>query len=963
MSEQAFYNQNSSDELDDLRIPPHSIQAEQSVLGGLMLSNTAWDNVADRVVKEDFYRREHQLIFMAIQNLADDQKPFDVVTLSEELERRGCLDDAGGMSYIGTLAKDTPSAANIAAYADIVREHSVKRQLIRVGTEIADSGFQTEGMKVAELLDNAERKVFEIAEQQSKGKSGFKNIKSLLTSAVDRIETLFEQDEAITGLTTGFNDLDGMTSGLQKSDLIIVAGRPSMGKCIVSGSELVDPSSGAIQTIDTMVAERISGVLSLSDDFKIISASASQFVDDGLKPVFKVITALGRTIETTITHPFLTGNGWKKLEQISEGDAVAVPRILPVFGHSEMPDWQVKTLAYFISDGGTTQSSPLFTNTNAAIVEDFSQAVSAFGGISINRTEYSDRAASYRVSAKSANSDVMRQMFSRALNNALKRLQLSGRQLAGSLGLAESTVSQWRNAVAVPMPGQYDLLLDSLDNEFDVEAGASYTKASCKTNPVTNFLREQGLWGKYAFEKAIPSSVFELPQNKLALFLNRLFACDGGVFISKTGQVRIGYGTASEKLARQVQHLLLRFGILAKFRSKQHHERVQFEVEVLHTPSIACFLEQIAIKGKEDRVSRALKLLGQRKQYTNLDAVPDTVIDYILALKGNRSWRDIFAAKGMVIQRGYNLHLTGKSHRHLSRARLALFARLFDDDYLYSLAESNVYWDKIVSIEYQGLKQVYDLTVPELHNFIAQDICVHNTTFAMNLAENVSISSGMPVAVFSLEMPGEQLVMRMLSSLGRIDQSRLRTGKLHEEEWPRLTSAVSILHEANLHIDDTASLTPTEIRARSRRLAREHGDLGLIVIDYLQLMQAPGAGNNRTEEISVISRSLKALAKELNVPVIALSQLNRNLEQRPNKRPVNSDLRESGSIEQDADIIMFVYRDEVYNEDSPDKGIAEIIIGKQRNGPIGTCRLTFLGQFTKFENFIDNVYSEDGYYE
>ena len=468
MPETAFPQEAAQNDFDteSLRIPPHSIQAEQSVLGGLMLNNAAWDNVADRVIKDDFYRREHQLIFSAIEKLADHQKPFDVVTLSEELERIGALDDAGGMSYIGTLAKDTPSAANIKAYADIVREHSVKRQLIRVGTEIADSGFETEGRGVSELLDHAEHQVFEIAEQQSKNKSGFENIKNLLTRAVDRIETLYQQDEPITGLSTGFSDLDDMTSGLQKSDLIIVAGRPSMGK----------------------------------------------------------------------------------------------------------------------------------------------------------------------------------------------------------------------------------------------------------------------------------------------------------------------------------------------------------------------------------------------------------------------------------------------------------------------------------------------------------------TTFAMNLAENVAIQNEMPVAVFSLEMPGEQLVMRMLSSLGRIDQHRLRTGKLEEDEWPRLTSAVSILAEAKLHIDDSASLTPTEIRARSRRLMREHGQLGLIVIDYLQLMQAPGVANNRTEEISVISRSLKALAKELDVPVIALSQLNRNLEQRPNKRPVNSDLRESGSIEQDADIIAFVYRDEVYNPETPDKGMAEIIIGKQRNGPIGTCRLTFLGQFTKFENFIDNVYSDDGYY-
>jgi replicative DNA helicase len=235
------------------------------------------------------------------------------------------------------------------------------------------------------------------------------------------------------------------------------------------------------------------------------------------------------------------------------------------------------------------------------------------------------------------------------------------------------------------------------------------------------------------------------------------------------------------------------------------------------------------------------------------------------------------------------------------------------------------------------------------------------TSFAMNIAETVAIKGDSPVAVFSMEMPGEALAMRMMSSLGRIDQHKVRTGKLEDDEWPRLTSAVSILAEARLFIDDTPALNPTELRARARRLKREHGDLSLIVLDYLQLMQAPGSAENRATEISAISRSLKALAKELEVPVVALSQLNRNLEQRPNKRPVMSDLRESGSIEQDADLVVFIYRDEVYNEDSQDKGIAEIIIGKQRNGPIGTVRMTFLGQYTKFENFIDDVYGAENY--
>jgi replicative DNA helicase len=234
------------------------------------------------------------------------------------------------------------------------------------------------------------------------------------------------------------------------------------------------------------------------------------------------------------------------------------------------------------------------------------------------------------------------------------------------------------------------------------------------------------------------------------------------------------------------------------------------------------------------------------------------------------------------------------------------------------------------------------------------------TSFAMNLVENVALASDRPIMVFSMEMPAEQLVIRMLSSLGRIDQSRVRTGKLEQDDWPKLASATEKLKDTQIFIDDTPALTPTELRSRVRRLVREQGDLGMIMIDYLQLMRVAGSNEGRTAEISEISRSLKALAKEFKVPVVALSQLNRALEQRPNKRPVNSDLRESGAIEQDADVIMFIYRDEVYNEDSPDQGVAEIIIGKQRNGPIGTCRLSFRGQFTRFENLARSDYENYG---
>jgi replicative DNA helicase len=228
------------------------------------------------------------------------------------------------------------------------------------------------------------------------------------------------------------------------------------------------------------------------------------------------------------------------------------------------------------------------------------------------------------------------------------------------------------------------------------------------------------------------------------------------------------------------------------------------------------------------------------------------------------------------------------------------------------------------------------------------------TAFSLNIAEHVAINQGLPVAVFSMEMGASQLVMRMLCSVGRIDQQKVRTGRLADEDWMRLMSTMQKMQDAQLFIDETPGLNPLELRARARRLARQYGQMGLVVVDYLQLMSSSKEGENRATEISEISRSLKALAKELKCPVIALSQLNRSLEQRPDKRPVMSDLRESGAIEQDADVILFIYRDEVYDADSKDKGYAEIIIGKQRNGPIGRVRLTFVGQHTRFENAAQN---------
>ena len=879
---------------DALRIPPHNIHAEQSLLGSLMLDNSTWDRIADMVVERDLYRREHRLIFNAVARLAEADQPFDVVTLAETLERTERLEAAGGLAYLGNLVSETPSAANIGAYAKIVRETSVLRQLIAAGTDIADSAYNPSGREAAELLDTAERRVFEIAEQEARGGgAGFQPIKTLLTKAVERIDDLYRRDEPITGLATGFTDFDMMTSGLQPSDLIIVAGRPSMGKCVEAGTEVL-LDDGSVETIETIVARRRARLLTLGDDWRLHQVEPSAYVDDGVKPVFRVTTRLGREIETTASHPYLTATGWRPLAELAVGEPVAVPRRLPVFGTTPLRDCEVRLLGYLIGDGCLTAAAPKLTNSDPRIQADFVAAVAAFGGVRAVIRERRTRTTDICVTADRERIGDRRARFGRALKDALARTGWTQRGLALALNASPASVCNWTKGRT--MPGA--ALFDGLTRLFGGETTAWLPDgrddaAKNARNALTRWLDELGLWGKGAHGKFVPRPVFRLPKAQLAVFLNRLFATDGWATVLATGQSQLGYATVSERLARQVQHLLLRFGVIAKRRRRQmkgpNGSAIAWQLDITDPGSIQTFIAEIGIFSKEAALERVGQALADRRAQT----------------------------------------------------------------------ASDLYWDEIVSIESLGPRQVYDLTIPETHNFVANDICVHNTSFAMNLAEHAAIQGRKPVAVFSMEMPGDALAMRMMASLGRIDSHRVRTGKLEDDEWPRLTSAVNILAGASLFIDDTPALSPTELRARARRLKREQGELGLVVIDYLQLMQVPGSNENRTTEISAISRSLKALAKELGVPVIALSQLNRSLEQRPNKRPVMSDLRESGAIEQDADLIVFIYRDEVYNTESKDKGVAEIIIGKQRNGPIGTLRLAFLGKYTKFENYADNYYGEE----
>jgi len=992
------YSDTPDNSIEFLKVPPFSIEAEQSVLGGLMLNNEAWFSIADLINEDDFYRPEHQLIFSAIKSLSEEARPCDVVTLSERLEQ-----DDKWLPYLGQLAKNTPSAANIVAYAEIVRERSVLRQVVRVGQEIAGSAFNLQGRNSAELLDHAEKLVFEIAEQGLRKKVGFVPLKKLCSKMIERIEFLSQQEEPLTGVSTGFKDFDDFTSGLQNSDLIIIAGRPSMGKCITGDSKII-LSDGSLVTIEEIYCRRQAQLLTLSPNGKFYFTQPTAFIDNGTQPVFGVTTKLGRYIETTFQHPYLTPTGWKPLAQISVGEKIAVPKILNCFGTITLSDSEVKLLSYWTAGRYDYFNSwpGRFKNLPVALRADIKEAI----------------------------------------------LQI------------KSNPGKTRHRLAVTLPQE--------------------------SNPT---------------RRTIPPLVFKLSRPQLALFLNRLFATNNDINVTLKGNGSIRYNHVNESLVKEVQHLLLRFGLLSTLQRSRRATQITWYLKITEPRSLLMFIDQIGIFTKQSMLAkwRAILVTSPKLTVTSRLTLNESNDSVIL---DDPSTAEVLAKSGNLGQTLTN-------------------------------TESEIHWDKILSIEHQGHKQVYDLTIPDTHNFVANDICVHNTSFAMNIAEHVAVDKKLPVAVFSMEMSNEQLMLRILSSIAKVELQKIRTGKLlNDDDWASITRNLHRLEEAPLFIDETPALNPTELRLRSRRFVREQGHVGLIVIDYLQLMQIPETKESRANEVSEISRSLKSLAKELNVPVIALSQLNRGLEQRPDKRPRMSDLRESGclagdslvhradtseripirelvglsnfsvwavntrtkqletatvsrvfstgikpvfrlitqwgrtlcatsnhrfytplgwkrldqltpkdylavprhnsdldlttfqklsnlsthggldldldlttvqksstlssteiewdrvatikfaeetevfdltvpslhsfvanditvhnSLEQDADLVVFIYRDEVYDPDSTEKGVAEINIAKQRNGPIGKFKLTFNGRITKFENYV-----ADGYY-
>ena len=787
----------------DGRVPPHNLNAEESLLGALLLSRDAVGNVAEMgLAVSDFYKPAHQYVYDAIRGLAATGNPVDAVTVADELRRAGLLEEMGGAELLLELQNATPAISNATRYAKIVQDTAVLRRLIGVAAEIAEIAYN-EPDDVSKALDEAETKVFEVAEDRVT--DSVMPLGDLMPLAMDKLQETYERGDTITGLATGYNDLDDLLSGLQPSTLNIVGARPAMGKCVAWDTPMVDPRSGEIRTAQDWFrfgqAGESVGCVSLADDGHVTAGDFAGFYDDGFKPLFRVTTRSGRSIRLTAVHPLLTGDGWKPVEQISVGAAIAVPSAMAAFGSVELePDMVTSLVGHGLSAG------------------------------------------------------------------------------------------------------------------------------------------------------RLDAAAFTLTAASTARVVGALFGAAGSAWVANAGHSRVVFETDADQLGIDVAHLLLRFGIRSRRRERfvlrNGVRRRTYEVEVTDSASVLQFCARIGISGREQQVAAVAAAASAAAPGVD-DGLPMQVWDDIIKAKGERTWADVNRMVGRAHGHDWNVY-----RRRPRRETVALLAELFHCDVLRRWSSPDVIWDPVVSIEPAGIDQVYDFNVPGTHNFVAADVFVHNTAFGLGMAVHAAQTARAPVLVFSLEMGHAELTQRILSSEARVDSSKLRNGRLTESDWTKLGRAVGRL-EVPLYLDDNPRVTVMEIRAKARRLKSREG-LGLIVIDYLQLMSGSNS-ENRQLEVSEISRGLKVLARELQIPIVALSQLSRNLESRADKRPMLADLRESGSLEQDADVVMFLYRDEVYNSESPDKGSAEVIIAKHRSGPIGMRRLAFLGAYTRFDNMARTV--------
>ena len=814
--------------------PPHDLEAEQSVLGAIFLSDVSLYGlvIQDGLKPRDFYREQHRVVYQAMIDLYNASEPVDIVTVKNRLRETGRLEDVGGEAGVESLAGMVPAAGNLRHYARIVRDHALLRNLLTTTMEIQASVLQHEATP-RDLVERAEKAMLEVAHDERQKE--FRSIHDVLDAELEKLHRLSRDKTSLTGVGSGYTKLDEITGGFQNGNLVVVAARPGMGKCCGGGTLVYDPETGARRRIDEIVAAVERGeeahVAALARDLKLRARPVRAGMRSGVQPVFRVITQLGRCVEATANHPLLTIGGWRELSDLKPGDRIAVPRRLPMKGQPvEMSDAEIVLLAALIADGCLTDKTPSFSfGRGSSVVHEVRRAAEWLGVHPVTPNK----------------------------------------------GWGTGSLSAGRGVPA---------------------------------NPVTQLCKRHGIWGKGARDKFIPDAVFGLTNDQVARFLSILFACDSYVHVSARLR-HVGYCTISERLARDVQHLLLRLGVVGRIRTLRRKvydetDTVAREVLVTAQDSLWRFAEAVPICGKEHRLGQLRESLASVSDKAIRDSIPRKAWDRVLAAKGTRPWRDVSRAASRPLS--HNWHV---GTRTLSRGTLVELATVLDDDGLYDLATSDLWWDEVASIEPIGEHETFDLDIEGDHNFIADDVVVHNSALVTNIAENAAIHDGVAVALFSLEMSEAELAQRFIASQANIKGEELRKGRVDERRWPKILQACQRLSDAPLYIDDSSDTGLLEIRAKARRLASQQ-ELGLVIVDYLQLMHADQRVENRVEQVSQMSRGLKLLARELDIPVIALSQLNRSVESRTDKRPILSDLRESGCLT--ADTRVFLPDDGVY---------------------------------------------------
>ena len=700
------------------RVPPHDLDAERAVIGAMLVSETAVAAVAERLAAEDFYSEVHRIIYGAMMRLYARGEPIDQLTLTNELRTVNEFERIGGRPYVFQIVESVPTAANAGRYADIVRGKALLRAVIDVGSRITEDAFR-EPENVSEALDSAEQLIYGVSNKTLR--EHLAPIKDLAPGTLEMIQRLYEQEGEVTGVETGFEDLDRLTTGFHKSDLVILAARPAMGKCLSADAEIV-LDDGSVSTIEEIYARRKGNLMTLGEDMKFSLSCPSAYVDDGVKPVFRVRTRLGREIKTTITHPFLTVEGWRKLGGLSVGDHVAVPRRMPVFGRERLGAHRIKLLAYMLGDGNMTGSMPRFTNADPEVREDFTAAVEEFGGLRVREeTLGGTRTPSLCVRADREIIGRHRQKFARTLRRAVLESRHSAAQIAGLAMVSPASLTNRSHGRTVPDATTSLRLREALADSVELDVTDLARARKNAPNGMRRWLVELGLWGRVARDKFVPDSVFRAPRTELALFLNRLFATDGWATVLTSGQAQLGYCTVSERLARQVQHLLLRFGVVAALCKKSvkygESRRWAFQLNITDSGAIRAFVQEIGIFGKDAAVRRVRRALEGKRPHTNRDLVPLEAWKLVDEARDGQSWASV--SRRMGFGPGHNLHV---GTRAISRNRMSRLADALGDQKLKDLAESDVYWDEIVSIEPLGAEQVYDLTIPDTHNFVANDV-------------------------------------------------------------------------------------------------------------------------------------------------------------------------------------------------------------------------------------------------